>query len=213
MFDPEFLIKILHIAPPLMVAVIIHEIAHGYVAYRLGDPTAKLANRINLNPLVHIDLFMTIILPLMLILSNTGVVFGGAKPVPVDPRYFKNPRKGMLWVALAGPVSNLILSLISYGLLIVLILNANLFSSYLFNLFMIWFSSSIYINIVLALFNMFPIPPLDGGRIMVGILPLKLALQYAKLERFGFFILIILIYYGVPQKVIAPVLEFVEGIL
>lgn len=107
------------IIPPLFLAMVLHEIAHALVAYKLGDPTAKQLNRINLNPIVHIDLVWTILVPAMLILSGSPYVFGAAKPVPVDPRYFKNPRKDMAIVAVAGPITNFILAGISYGLLVI----------------------------------------------------------------------------------------------
>lgn len=205
--------RIIEVAPPLLVAVILHEIAHGYVAELLGDPTARRENRINLNPIVHIDLFFTIILPIMLILSNTGVVFGGAKPVPVNPSYFKNPRRGMLWVALAGPVSNVIIAIISYLLLIIFGSFILLLPASLAKLITIWLISSIFINIVLAIFNLIPIPPLDGGRIVVGLLPEKLAYQYSRLEPFGFFILVAVLYAEIPQKIILPVIEFIQGVV
>lgn len=210
---PEIVSKIIEVAPPLLIAVILHEIAHGYVAEKLGDPTAREANRINLNPIVHIDLFFTIILPVLLILSNTGIVFGGAKPVPVNPNYFKNPRKGMLWVALAGPVSNVIIAIISYLLLLAFDPVSVFLPESLSKLLGIWLVSSIFINIVLAIFNLIPIPPLDGGRIVVGVLPEKLAYTYAKLEPYGFFILVAILYAEIPQKIILPVILFIQEVL
>lgn len=210
--SPNILTQIIEIAPPLLLAVILHEIAHGYVAYKLGDPTAKNEGRINLNPIVHIDLFMTIILPTLLILSKTGVVFGGAKPVPINPNYFRDPRKGMLWVAIAGPITNIILAAISYlifyffGNLI-----AELFSPFFGKILLAWLISSIFINVVLAIFNMIPIPPLDGGRVVAGILPKNLVVYYDKLEPYGFFVLFFLLYVGIPQKLILPVIYFIQG--
>lgn len=210
----DILTQILEIAPPLLLAVILHEIAHGYVAFKLGDPTAKNEGRINLNPIVHIDLFMTIILPTLLILSKTGVVFGGAKPVPVNPSYFKDPRKGMLWVAIAGPITNIVLAFISYGLFY---LFANLivqtFSQHVAKILVAWLVSSIFINVVLAIFNMIPIPPLDGGRVVAGILPKSVVSYYDKLEPYGFFILFFLLYIEVPQKLILPVIAFIQGLI
>ena len=213
MFSDSILLNILYFVPPLLVAVILHEIAHGYVAERLGDPTARNMNRINLNPIVHIDLFFTIILPLLLILSNTGIVFGGAKPVPVDPRYFKNPRRGMLWVALAGPVTNFLLAILSYVLILALPLVFGFLPVSFLEVIGTWLLSSIFINVVLALFNLIPVPPLDGGRILVGILPERLAYYVARIEPFGLFILIALIYFEIPQMILLPALQFVQGLL
>ncbi len=212
----ETLMNILLMAPPLIVAVVLHEVAHGYVAEKLGDPTARDRGRITLNPLKHIDLFMTILLPLMLILSKVGIVFGGAKAVPVNPLYFKNPRKGMLWVALAGPVTNFILAAISFGLLYFFdwAIKVEMYAAVLVHQLVLgWCAYSVLINIVLGLFNLLPVPPLDGGRIMVGILPEGLAMQYARLERFGFAIVIVMIYFGVPQLVLEPVISWISEYL
>ena len=197
--------------PPLLISVILHEIAHAWVAEKLGDPTARNLNRINLNPLVHIDLFMTIILPTMLILAHSPVVFGGAKPVPVNPRYFKNPRKGMMLVAVAGPIVNLILAVICYlGILIFgkMLLLAPENSPKYYELLAGWLVQGLFINVVLAVFNMFPIPPLDGGRIMVGLLPEKAARVWARLEPYGFFIVFGLLYIKAIDAVLIPVLRF-----
>jgi Zn-dependent protease len=200
--QPPMWYSILLTVPPLLIAVMLHEIAHGYVAGRLGDPTAKQKGRLTLNPLKHIDPFMTIILPAILIASHSPIIFGGAKPVPVNPMYFKNPRRGMLWVAAAGPATNLVLAGISYGLLRVLGLALSGFQTLELSETAIeavrlaggWLSYSIIINIVLGVFNLIPVPPLDGGRIMVGILPLPLARRLAKIEPFGIYLVIIVIY-------------------
>jgi len=201
--------------PPLLVAVILHEIAHGLVAEQLGDPTARDAKRITLNPIRHIDPFLTIILPAVLILSGSGIVFGGAKPVPVNPLYFKNPRKGMLWVALAGPVTNFILALICYLALITV--SAIEVKSWLwlvpYTIVVSWFAYGVLINLILGLFNLLPVPPLDGGRIAVGLLPESLAYKYARLERYGFLIVVALIYFGIPQMLLKPVIDYVVQFL
>ncbi len=199
-------------APPLLVAVILHEVAHGYAAERLGDPTARKLGRINLNPLVHIDPFMTVILPGILILSGSPIVFGGAKPVPVDPRYFKNPRRGMAYVALAGPVTNFILASLFYLLMVGLVHSPKLlelFPTWVSFTLVYWILHSIIINLVLGLFNLLPVPPLDGGRIAVGFLPLSMARPIAKLERYGLLIVIGLLYFGVVDRYLGPVIEFV----
>jgi len=192
-------------APPFAVAIILHEVAHGYVAERFGDPTARQLKRISLNPLVHIDLTMSIIVPAVLIVSGSPIIFGGAKPVPVNPSYFKDPRKGMLWVSAAGPATNFILALIS-GLLLVLV-------AFVFGaegapeIVYSWLSFSVLINLVLALFNLLPVPPLDGGRVAVGLLPEALAGKLARVEPFGLLIVIGLLFAGVFETIILPVLD------
>ncbi len=202
--------KALIFIPPLLVAMVLHEIAHAYVAYRLGDPTAKNLNRLNLNPLVHIDPIWTVLVPGLLIFSGSPIVFGSAKPVPVDPRYFKDPRRGMMWVAIAGPIINFIIAGISFILFKLLIIFVSQ-EFYFAELFYSWLAYSVLMNLVLGLFNLLPIPPLDGGRIMVGILPLKLAIKYSRIERFGFIIVIAMIYFKVPQLYLAPILDWVLG--
>ena len=194
-------------APPFFVAIILHEIAHGYVAFKLGDPTAKQLGRITLNPLKHIDLFMSILLPGFLIISGSPVIFGGAKAIPVNPGYFKNPRRGMAIVAAAGPITNLILAFIAFEIHTYLAqLHSN---SYLLGLIQIWMVFSVLVNVVLALFNLIPVPPLDGGRIAVGLLPLSLAKPWAKLERFGLLIVFLMLMYNIPDMILGPAIDFV----
>lgn len=172
---------------PVLLAVTLHEAAHGFAAYRLGDPTAKLAGRLSLNPLRHVDPVGTVILPAILLLT-APFVFGWAKPVPVDFRALRHPRSGMVWVALAGPGTNVALALAAAVGMRWLLATGDLTGSAawvalnLENLFRI--------NLILAVFNMLPLPPLDGGRVAVGILPRPLAIRLARVERFGFLILI-----------------------
>lgn len=206
----DFLLKLLIFAPPLLIAVVLHEVAHGFAALKLGDPTARNLGRLSLNPIKHIDLFMTILLPGILILSNSPIVFGGAKPVPVDPRYFKDPRKGMAIVAVAGPITNFVLATICY-LLYRLLFSEGLISaeSIVSGLILQWLLLGVVTNMVLGIFNLFPVPPLDGGRILVGLLPLELARQIARLERFGMLILIFFLMTGAIDKVLQPPLRAV----
>ena len=208
--DPETLntvIAVLVKAPPLLLAVIFHEIAHGLAAERLGDPTARESGRISLNPIKHIDPFMTILLPGILIFSGSPVVFGGAKPVPINPMNFRDPRRGMMWTAFAGPVTNFLLAGICY---LVLVLLRPFFegSGLVPALVASWLIYGVFINVILGVFNLIPIPPLDGGRVAVGLLPLAFARRWARLERFGLILLVLLLAAGAFDFVFEPVIRF-----
>jgi Zn-dependent protease len=197
------------LAVPILMAVTFHEVAHGLVAYRLGDPTAKNAGRLTLNPLAHLDPVGT----LVFVLTR---MIGWAKPVPVNPLYFKNPRKGMLWVALAGPATNMVLAVLSAAFLKWL-LSLHLppdsqWIAVVRPLFLMT-ERSVILNVGLAVFNILPVPPLDGGRIMVGILPEKQAISYARLEPYGFLILLLLIFSGVIQYVVFPIILIIVSLL
>jgi len=178
---------------PVVFAITVHEVAHGWVAKKYGDNTASILGRLTLNPVKHIDLLGTIVIPGLLLLSFTGFIFGWAKPVPVDPRNFKNPKTDMAIVALAGPVSNFLMA-IAWALIarlgVIIELEA-------ISLPLIYMGiAGISINLVLGLINLIPIPPLDGSRIVTGLLPNKLAYQYNRFERFGFIFLLFLLWSG-----------------
>jgi Zn-dependent protease len=200
---------------PLVIAITFHEAAHGFVAHRLGDNTAWEQGRVTFNPLKHIDPFGTLILPAMLFFAHSPFLFGYAKPVPVNFRGLRHPRIDMVWVALAGPATNIALALAAalafHGVAYLPPDAAQWFADNLKNAF--------FINVVLAVFNMLPIPPLDGGRVAVGLLPNWLAAPLARLEPFGMLILIgILIVlplagsqFGLNLDVISAILRVVIG--
>ncbi len=172
---------------PVMFAVTFHEAAHGWVAWRLGDPTARMLGRVTFNPLKHIDPFGTVILPALLLFGSGGrMMFGFAKPVPVDYRRLGNPRRDMVLVAAAGPAANLILALAAAALMYALVLTEGDFREWLGQNLV----NAVWINCLLCVFNMLPMPPLDGGRVAVGLLPPVLGMRLARLERAGMFILL-----------------------
>ncbi len=179
---------------PVVFAITVHEVAHGWTARKFGDNTAYMLGRLTLNPLKHIDLFGTILLPGMLLLTGTGFIFGWAKPVPVDARNFKKPLHDMAFVAAAGPVSNLLMAL-GWALLARLgvVIGVEAISTPLIYTGI----AGISINLVLALINLLPIPPLDGSRMLTGLLPPRLAWQYNRLEPYGFYILLAMLYFRV----------------
>jgi len=189
-------ISFLIIACIFFFSVILHECAHGWTAYQLGDPTAKERGRLTLNPIKHVDLLGTIILPLFLFLTSSPIILGWAKPVPVNFSRLRNPKKDMIWVGISGPITNILIAVV-----LALILRINIFPLAASILQM-----GILLNLILAVFNLIPIPPLDGSRIVMGILPQKYAYPYAKLEKYGIVIIFLLLWSRVLFRVIGPVI-------
>ena len=174
-----------------------HEYGHGWMAYRKGDATAKLSGRLTLNPVAHIDLMWTIIVPAMILISSGGrFAFGSAKPVPVNPYRLRDPKRDMIWVGLAGPATNII-----WALIIILLMKVGPFRPgtrlYLNGAPYLFLFLCLQMNIVLLVFNMLPIPPLDGSRVVEGLLPDKYSEEFSKIGRYGFLILIMLMFFGI----------------
>ena len=200
----HFMQQLVILAPPFLFALTFHELAHGYVAWNLGDPTAKNAGRLTMNPLKHLDPLGVIAFIIMKI--------GWAKPVPVNPMYFKDPRKGMLLVALAGPAANLLTAVVS-AILVKFLVTLTFIPMYIMEPVVGMLLASVWINIMLAVFNCLPIPPLDGSKILMGVLPPAAAHSYAKLEPVGFILLLALFYAGILGKVIMPIINFANNLL
>lgn len=198
-------------AVPVLLAITLHEAAHGWMANKLGDPTAKSLGRISLNPIRHIDPIGTVVLPLMLLMT-TGFVIGWAKPVPVDMRYFKQPILDMAVVALAGPASNF---LMACGWAMVLFAGKLMYSpGDAFALFLMKAGDAgILINLILMVLNLLPVPPLDGGRVVAGVMPPPMAMSYMRIEPYGMWIVILLLVTGILGKILWPMVLFFKSII
>lgn len=208
MMELSLIQKITVYALPVIFAITVHEAAHGYAARHFGDMTAAEAGRISLNPLRHIDPIGTVLIPLLTMLAG-GILFGWAKPVPVNFARLHHPKKDMLWVAAAGPGSNLVMALLwalaykfsaGFGESIALPLS-------------LMAQAGVSINVVLMVLNLLPLPPLDGGRIAVSLLPHPLAWKFAQLERYGFIILIVLLMTGILGKIMGPPIDAVINLI
>ena len=207
---PEFtLIQQLCIwALPVLLAITLHEAAHAYVASRCGDNTAKMFGRLSLNPIRHIDLFGTILLPLIIgLLSSFSFVIGYAKPVPINARFFKKPRRDLILVTLAGPLANLLMAFLwAFAFKMAVLLHPEKSMAALFLLMTA--RAGMIINLILAALNLLPIPPLDGSKVVMSLLPAKYALVYSKMEPYGFFILILLIFTGILNMILSPFINW-----
>lgn len=196
---------------PILFAVTVHEAAHGFVANRLGDPTARLQGRVTLNPIPHIDLIGTVILPLLLVTFG-GFIFGWAKPVPIDWKKLHHPRRDIALVAAAGPLSNILMA-IFWALTMNLAIPLGKINAE----YMVWMfymcSAGIFVNVMLGLLNLIPIPPLDGSRIMSSLLPPRWAYYYSRIEPYGFIILLALLFIGVLNDVLMPIVTRVAELI
>lgn len=215
-----FLLTAVIVAPGIILAITLHEASHGYVAWKLGDDTAYMLGRVTFNPLRHIDPLGTIILPALLVFT-TGYMFGYAKPVPVNYRKLRNPKRDMVLVAAAGPASNMVIALASAIGLRLIPETATMTTAVIAEIFIY----SIFFNVIIGIFNMIPLPPLDGGRVAVGLLPYPLSWYLARLERYGMFILLglLIVLPLIGQQIgtdlnvfrwfIMPIVDFVQGLI
>lgn len=190
---------------PVLLAITVHETAHGWVARRFGDKTAQMLGRLTLNPIKHIDPVGTILVPAVMLLLPGGFVFGWAKPVPVDWRNFKHPKQDMAWVAVAGPASNLLMAL-AWALAARVALGMST-DNWIALPLLFMGVAGIFINTILMVLNLLPLPPLDGGRVLTGLLPAPYAYQFARIEPYGFFILVALLVTGVLGIAMWPVVK------
>ena len=200
---PDFQTLLIYIIP-LLFAITLHEAAHGWVASKLGDHTARMMGRVTLDPTKHIDPIGTIAIPLVLLLSSSGFIFGWAKPVPINFNALRNGKNSMIWVALAGPGANIVMAVCW---LFVMIIAINMNIAVLIEMGRI----GILVNCVLAVFNLLPIPPLDGSRVISALLPNRLAYQYNQLEQYGLYILVGLLFLGGFNYIVRPWVELILG--
>jgi Zn-dependent protease len=200
---PDFQTLLIYIIP-LLFAITLHEAAHGWVASKLGDHTARMMGRVTLDPTKHIDPIGTIAIPLVLLLSSSGFIFGWAKPVPINFNALRSGKNGMIWVALAGPGANMFMAICW---LFVMIVAIKMNIAVLIEMGRV----GILVNCVLAVFNLLPIPPLDGSRVISALLPNRLAYQYNQLEQYGLYILLGLMFLGGFNYLVRPWVEFILG--
>ena len=195
---------------PVLFAITLHEAAHAYAAKKFGDSSAYMLGRMSLNPLKHIDLFGTILLPLMCIAFKFGFIFGWAKPVPINFDGLNNPKRDMRWVALAGPFANLVMAM----MWLIILRLANMSEGFdLQYPLMLMAQAGVSINLLLMLLNLLPIPPLDGGRVVVSLLPDALAYKFSRIEPYGIYILIFLLFTGLLTRILQPLLAFFVQLL
>ena len=204
--NPSLIQAIAYGAIPVLLAITLHEVAHGYAARHYGDPTAAMMGRLSLNPLKHVDPIGTIVMPLLLIFLTSGAfVFGYAKPVPVDSRNLRRPKQDMLWVAFAGPASNLVMALL-WGIFSLVLAASGVTEPFFIKMVQV----GVLVNLVMAALNLFPMPPLDGGRMLVAVLPYPQARAFSRIEPYGFFVVLLLAATHVLEYWMRPVLAVME---
>lgn len=204
--NPSLIQAIAYGAIPVLLAITLHEVAHGYAAKYYGDPTAAMMGRLSLNPLRHVDPIGTIVMPLLLIFLTSGAfVFGYAKPVPVDSRNLRRPKQDMLWVAFAGPASNLVMALV-WGIFSLVLTASGVSEPFFVKMAQV----GVLVNLVMAALNLFPMPPLDGGRMLVAVLPYPQARAFSRIEPYGFFVVLILAATHMLEYWMRPVLAVME---
>ena len=204
--NPSLIQAIAYGAIPVLLAITLHEVAHGYAAKHYGDPTAAMMGRLSLNPLRHVDPIGTIVMPLLLIFLTSGAfVFGYAKPVPVDSRNLRRPKQDMLWVAFAGPASNLLMAFL-WSVFSLVLAAAGVNEPFFIKMAQV----GVLVNLVMAALNLFPMPPLDGGRMLVAVLPYPQARAFSRIEPYGFFVVLLLAATHMLEYSMRPVLAVME---
>lgn len=210
MGEVDWLQQVTILALPVLFAITLHEAAHAYAAKKFGDSTAYMLGRMSLNPLKHIDLFGTILLPLLCIVFKFGFIFGWAKPVPINFDGLNNPKRDMRWVALAGPLANLLMAI----MWLIILRLADMSEGFdLQEPLKLMAQAGIYINLLLMLLNLLPLPPLDGGRVVVSLLPDPLAYKFSRIEPYGIYILIFLLFTGILTSILQPLLAICVKLL